>query len=97
MRRVLAPGGVFGLRESDYARLLFAPEASVMRDVQSLRRRVREANGVHSRQAHTFRALLRAAGIGSAWGAESCGARRDATGGARSRRDSAEGRSATRA
>jgi SAM-dependent methyltransferase len=63
VRRVLAPGGVVGLRESDYAGLLFALETSVMREVQALRRRMWEANGGHPRQAHTFRALLRAAGF----------------------------------
>jgi SAM-dependent methyltransferase len=71
VRRVLRPSGVAGLRETDYAGLLVAPPDSIMAAALALRRRVWEANGGHPGQAHTFRALLRAAGFGRTIGSAS--------------------------
>lgn len=64
MRRVLAPGGVIGVRDGDVGgRLLYPPDPAVQ-DALALYERLWQHNGGNPRQGRLQRALLHSAGFG---------------------------------
>lgn len=63
MRRVLKPGGVIGIKDPDYATLVYAPATALTDEAIALYRRVSEQNGASSYYARHQRQLLREAGF----------------------------------
>ena len=63
MRRVLKPGGVIGIVDSDYGARIWSPSTPLFDQFQSLFLRVLEHNGARPYYARHQRLLLRAAGF----------------------------------
>ncbi len=59
MSRVLKPGGVIGLRDSDWGGMLISPSSPVVQEFFALREKVLQSNGGNSRLARHLGALLR--------------------------------------
>ena len=63
LRRVLAPGGVLGIRDNDVALAIRTPSSPALERLNELRRRVLAHNGASPHYARNQRALLLEAGF----------------------------------
>ena len=63
MRRVLKPGGVIGVRDSDWGGVLISPDSPVVEEFFALREKVWQSNGGNSRLGRHLGALLRQSGF----------------------------------